>query len=40
MLAKSKIISIVLAIIFCVSVMLIIGLTIVMNISNSTLLYR
>lgn len=31
---------ILLAIIFCVSVMLIIGLTIVMNISNSTLLYR
>ena len=31
---------ILLAIIFCVSVMLIIGLTIVMKISNSTLLYR
>lgn len=31
---------ILLAIIFCVSVMLIIGLTIVMKVSNGTLLYR
>ena len=31
---------ILLAIIFCISVMLIIGLTIVMKVSNGTLLYR